>query len=109
LSEVKHYKIKEEWLWCDECKKTVKAYTIDCPEEEGEPARWIFINPHEHVLRIGACPRTVWATADFKEQKFPELTELFKALGEKAPLEKILKVLETLGKLGEKWERAEAK
>ena len=87
-------KIKELWLWCDTCKGTFKAYEITFSE-----TRWALINPHEHDLRIGICPRTVWKTVDFKEHKFPQLTELFKLAEDVAKLKQLLAVLGELAEI----------
>jgi len=82
-------KLEELWLWCETCKKTFKAYTIKISDE-----KWIMINPHEHYLRVGICPRTVWRVNDYKEEKHPELGELFRLLEKRENLKKLLNLLE---------------
>ena len=87
-------KIETEWLWCNTCKKTFPAYLIKFRE-----TKWAFVNPHEHALTVGICPRTAWLTLDFKEDKFPQLTELFKLCEEHEKLNCLLKVFEELAEI----------
>jgi len=83
-------RLEELWLWCETCKKTFKVYTIEISDE-----KWIMINPHEHYLRVGICPRTVWIANDYKEEKHPEkLKEIFRLLEEREDLKKLLNLLE---------------
>jgi len=93
---------KEEWLWCDQCKKTVKAYFIEYVLEANKPARWAFVNPHEHPLRVDICPRTVWSAHDYKESRFPQVTELIKRLEEVSRWREALRNLEELSKIERK-------
>jgi len=87
-------KIELEWLWCRTCKKTFPAYFIRIKD-----TKWIFINPHEHDLGVGICPRTVWITIDLKESKFPQLTEVFKLCEAVKKLKEIENILNKLEKL----------
>jgi len=91
-------KIKELWLWCHTCKKAFKAFYI-----EFSPKKWILINPHEHDLTIGICPRTAWITNDYKEKDYPQLTEVFKLCEDVSKLKEVLKVLAEL----ENWKRGD--
>jgi hypothetical protein len=76
------------WLWCNDCKKGVKAFFIEVTLE-----KWIMVNPHEHALSVGICPRTVWIAKDFKEFRHPRLAEVFKAC-EEGRVKEALKILE---------------
>jgi len=91
--------VKEEWLWCDMCKKPIKAYFIDFVKKAGKPDSWALVNPHEHPLRIEICPKTAWLALDFKATRFPTVAELFEALAKKALLKEILTKLDTLARL----------
>jgi len=89
-------KLEELWLWCDICRKTVKAYNYEI--EEGA---WILINPHEHPLRVGICPKTVWITTDVKCEDGPELlNELVEKLKEqKSTFSLVMTLREFLAKV----------
>jgi len=89
-------RIGTEWLWCNTCKKTFPAYFIKFRE-----TKWAFINPHEHALTVGICPRTTWITTDLKEDKFPQLAEVFKLCEEHEKLKRLLEVLGELEKVEE--------
>jgi len=87
-------RLGELWLWCNTCKKTFKAFNIEI-----SPTKWVLINPHEHDLTIGICPRTTWVTHDYKEDKYPQLTEVFKLCEDIGKLKEVLKVLGGLEEL----------
>jgi len=96
----KRVKIEPELLWCNTCKKSFPAYFIRIKD-----TKWIFINPHEHDLTIGICPRTAWITTDLKENKFPQLMEVFKLCEDVTKLKEVLGELEKLEKEAEKLEK----
>lgn len=87
-------KVEAEWLWCNTCKKTFPAYFIKFRD-----TKWAYVNPHEHPLSLAICPRTVWITTDLKEDKFPQLTEVFKLCEDMTKLKRLLEVLGELEKL----------
>ena len=54
------------WLYCETCKKKIRALLMDVTtDEKNGTQEWVLINHHEHELRFGICPHTMWHTYDY--------------------------------------------
>jgi len=93
MNASKEAKIKEIYLWCPTCCKTVKIYSIEITTEQ-----WIMLNPHEHYVQVGLCPRTAWVTKDLKEERHPQLGEVLKLCEDVNKLHRALRLLSQIEK-----------
>jgi hypothetical protein len=82
--------VEESWQYCFACLKPVKYYFIRLSDEN-----WILINPNDAQLDIKVCPKTVWIAVDLKEDKHPELKEVFK-LCEEGRVKDLIEILNKL-------------